>query len=162
MRRTSPTENASEFGQASSHLALGMIGGCLVLELRRREHMASGSILKRSWCREGQNPDDEDLHIPQLFCPVCSIWPVVRDRVVAGELIFPSIQTCNLIRHLRERGASLKWPPTDKLSTNSLRRGAARALISAGGTYAQLLRAGQWRGNSVRSISISERTNAEF
>ena len=43
--RKIPTENMSEFGQASFRSSLGMVGGCLALKLRRRKHMASGSLL---------------------------------------------------------------------------------------------------------------------
>ena len=111
MRRMTPTENMSEIGQADSHPVLGMVGSCLALKLCRSKHMASGSILKRSCCCQGRDRGDEDLHIPQLLCPVCSIWPVVRHRVVVGEFIAPSLQSRNLVRHRRERGASLNWPP---------------------------------------------------
>ena len=149
-RRRTPTENMSGFGQASSHSVLGIIGECLVLKLRRRRHMASGSILKRSCCCEGRDPAGEDLHVPQFLRPVCSICPVVRDRVLVGELVVPSLKSRNLIRHLRGRGASLNWPAAEKLGAHLFRRGAARALISARGTYAQLLRARQWRGDAVR------------
>ena len=153
--RKIPTENMLEFGQASSHSGLGMVGGCRVLKLCRREHMASGSILKCLCCCEGRNPGDEDLHAPQLLCPVCSIWPIVRDRVDVGELMFPFFQSRNLTRHLRERGARCSlltphWPAAHKLGTHSFRRGAARALMPGGGSDAQLLRAGQWRGHAVR------------
>ena len=66
MGRRTPTENMSESGQASSHSVLGMVGRRLALKLRRRKHMASGAILKRSRCCEGYDLDSEDLHIPQL------------------------------------------------------------------------------------------------
>ena len=98
--------------------------------------MASGSICKRPRCCEGRNPDGEDLHIPQHLCPACSIRPVVRDRVVIGELISPSFQSYNLIRHLGERGARLHWPTAYILGAHSFRRSAARASMSAGGSYA--------------------------
>ena len=150
MRRKPPTENMSEYGRAGSHSVLGMVGRRLALKLRRRRHMASGSILKRPLCCERHDPASEDLHIPQLLCPVRPIWPAVRDRMVAGQPIFPALQSRNLFRHRRERGASLNWPAANKLGTQSFRRGVARALISAGGAYARLLRPGQWRGNAVK------------
>ena len=49
-RRETPTENMSEFGQARPHSVLGMVGRRLALKLRRRNHMVSSSILKRSRC----------------------------------------------------------------------------------------------------------------
>ena len=51
MRRRTPAENTSEFGQAGSHSVLGMVGRCLALKLRQRKHMDSGSTLKRPCCR---------------------------------------------------------------------------------------------------------------
>ena len=50
MRKREPAENMSEMGQARSHSLLGVVGGCLVLKLRCREHMATGAILTRA-CR---------------------------------------------------------------------------------------------------------------
>ena len=55
----------------------------------------------RSCCRGGYDPQGEDTHKPLLMCPVCSVWHVVRVRVAAGELIFSSFQSPNLVRHLR-------------------------------------------------------------
>ena len=66
MIRRIPAGNMSEYGQASSHSVLGRVGSCLAIKLRRRKHMAFGSILKRSCCCVGRNPDGEDLHAPQL------------------------------------------------------------------------------------------------
>ena len=131
MRRKWPSGNTSEMGQASAHSVLGMVEGRLVLKPRRRRHVASVVILKRSFCCEGRDPHGEDLHIPQLLCPLRPNWPVVRGRVLVGGLISPSFQSPNLIRHLRSRGANLNWPPADKLGTHSLRRGAALALKPA-------------------------------
>ena len=79
-------------GQANSQSARGVVGGCLALKLRRRKHMASGAIRKRSCCREGYDPQSRDLHISQLLRPVCSIWPVVRGRVLVGELLSAAFQ----------------------------------------------------------------------
>ena len=88
--------------------------------------------------------------MPKLLCPVCSIWPIFRERVVVGQLISRSSQPSNFIRHLTSGGASINWPAADRFGTHS-RRGAAWALVSAGGTFDQLFRAGQWRGNAVRA-----------
>ena len=84
MMRKDPTENMSEIGQASSHSFLGMVGGTLALKLRRRKHMASGAFLRRSSCCGARDPVGGDFHVPQLLCPVFSVWPVVRGRVVVG------------------------------------------------------------------------------
>ena len=88
--REEPAENMSEIGQAGSHSSLGEVGGGLALKRRGRRRVASGAILTRSCRCEGRDPEGEDLDVPQLLCPVCSVRPIVRGRVVAGELIFPS------------------------------------------------------------------------
>ena len=42
------------------------------------------------------------------------------------------------------------WEKAKKLGTRSIRRGAARAILAAGGTFAQLLKAGQWHSSAYR------------
>ena len=37
-----------------------------------------------------------------------------------------------------------------KLGTRSVRRGAARAILVAGGSFSQLLRAGQWHSSAYK------------
>ena len=106
-----PTQNLPEFGRAASHFVLGRVQGRQAPKLLSREFMASGAILKRSFCSQGYDPKGVDLHIFEPLCPVCSIWPVVRGRVVVGDLIFPSFQLRNLIRRLRSRGARLFLGP---------------------------------------------------
>ena len=118
MRRKVSPEDVSETGQGSSQLALGIVGGFLVLKLRRRKHMLSGTILKRSCCCEGHDLHGEELYMPQLLRPVCPVWPVVQERVVVGDSIVPPFQSPSLIRHLRSRAA-------EKLGAHSLSRGAA-------------------------------------
>ena len=61
---------------------------------------------------------------------------------------------------MRSIGESLYWSNADILGTHSIRRRAARALMFAGGTLAQLLRAGQWRGCGVRAyLDLDEEEN---
>ena len=88
--------------------------------------------------------------IPQLLGSVYLVWPIVRERVVVREVAFPSFQTPILVPQLRSIGAPLHWPEADRFGTHSLLLGAARALMFAGGTFAQLPGACQWRGNAVR------------
>ena len=73
-----------------------------------------------------------------------------RPGTSAGrELGSPSFQSSDLIQS--SKWSSLGWPSADKLGARSLRRDPARASVSAGGSFAQFLRAGQWRGNPVRA-----------
>ena len=92
--------NMSETGQADSHSVSEMAGGRLALKLRRRKNMAPVAILVRSRRREGHDPQGEDSHVPQLLCPTSPSRPILRERVVAGELISPSAQSRHIIRPL--------------------------------------------------------------
>ena len=82
-------EDMSRKGQAFSHSALGVTGGRLVLKLRLRKHMAPGAILERPCCCGGRDLPGEDLHVPQLLCPVFPVWPSVRELVVVGNSFPP-------------------------------------------------------------------------
>ena len=92
--------NMSETGWADSHSVSGMAGGRLALKLRRRKNMAPVAILVRSRRHEGQDPKGEDSHVPQLLCPTSPSRPILRERVVAGELISPPAQSRHIIRPL--------------------------------------------------------------
>ena len=112
--------------------AVGWPGGCLALKLRQRKHVASGAILTRARCCERYAPYSEELHVPHLFRPACSICPIVRGQVIARNLTFPSLplpQGANNICRSRSVGCCLNWPEADGLGTHSLGRGAARAFI---------------------------------
>ena len=155
MRRKGAAGNTPETGRANSHSLLGIAVGRLALKLPRRIHMAPGAILTRFCCCGGHDPQGKDLRVPQLLCLVCSVWPIVRERVVVGEPI--GYQLPNLTWLLGSIGARFNWPAADELGTHPLRFVAARALMTAGGTFAQLLRAGQWRRNAARfSPNVSE------
>ena len=159
-RRRLPFEDMSDARPAHSHSVLGLVRGRPVPKLHRRKHMSSGAILSRGCCCESYAPNGDGAHIPQLLCPTCPIWPTVRARVTVGELVFPSLQSSNLVRMMRSIRESLHRSNADKLRTHSIRRVAARALMSAGGTFRQLLRADQWRGCAVRAyLDLDEEEN---
>ena len=96
---------------------------------------------------------------PQLFCQVCSIGPVVRDHARVGGPICPSRQGYNLIHTLTLVGAHLGWPGAGSCGTHPFERAAARAFMFEGGTFAELPRAGRWRGAAVRFyVPLKRRT----
>ena len=55
-----------------------------------------------------------------------------------------------VLTELRAAGRAGGWPQAEKLGTRSIRRGAARAILEAGGSFAQLLRAGQWHSSAYK------------
>ena len=105
MRGEGPAENMSETGQANTHSVPGLVSGRLAPRLRRREHLALGATLTRSYGFGSRDPRGEDLHTPHIPCAVSSIWPLVRERVVSGGFTPPSFQSPNLIWRLRSMGA---------------------------------------------------------
>ena len=55
-----------------------------------------------------------------------------------------------MLSELRYFAAGREWPRAAKLGTHSFRRGAARAILEAGGSFSQLLRSGQWRSSAYQ------------
>ena len=60
----------------------------LVIKLNRRRHMASGSRLVRACTCDEYAGDSLELHIPQLLCLVCQLWPAIRQRAPVGGALF--------------------------------------------------------------------------
>ena len=55
-----------------------------------------------------------------------------------------------MISELRFFAAGREWPRANKLGTHFFRRGAARAILEAGGSFSQLLRSGQWHSSAYQ------------
>ena len=83
------TEDTPEMGRDGSQSVLGIVGGSLALKLRRRRHMASEAFLRRSWGFWTHDSLGEGLHTLELLFPVCSVWPVVRNKWSLGRPYFP-------------------------------------------------------------------------
>ena len=54
-------------GRAITYSVLGMVGGYLLVKLRRRKHMASGAIPNRPCSCDGHDSPAEDLHLPNSY-----------------------------------------------------------------------------------------------
>ena len=121
-----------------------------MIKLNRRKHMASGSRLVRACICDEYASDSLELRIPQLLCPVCQLWPAIRQRAPAGGALFEGWNGKRVLSDLRDFAAGREWPRAAKLGTNSVRRGAARAMLEAGGSFPQLLRSGQWRSSAYQ------------
>ena len=112
--------------------------------------MATGSRLVRTCICEEYVRGPRELHIPQLLCPVRQLRPAIRQPAAAGGPLFPGRAGNNVLTELRASAWARKWPRSDKLGTHSFRRGAARAILEAGGSFSQLLRLGQWRSSAYK------------
>ena len=130
--------------------AIGLAKGQLVIKLQKRKHMAGGSRMARN-CIGYRYPEGSlGIHAPQLFCPACSFRGNARRRAASVGKIFPEITGPTFARSLRSMPRQFGWEKADKLGTHSIRRGAARAILAAGGTSDQLLKAGQWHLSAYR------------
>ena len=77
-----------------------------------------GSKLTRACICEVYAPDALELHVPQLLCPFCYLWPAVRRLAAAGGKLFPGragkkALTAPGISERWRNGAELAvWAPT--------------------------------------------------
>ena len=107
--------------------------------------MAARATIARG-CIRGECPQGSlELHVPQHFFQACSLWPAIRARTDAGAELFPGWAGKKVLAELRAFLRRHGWDNAERLGTLSVLQGAARAILSAGGTFAQLLNAGQRR-----------------
>ena len=75
-----------------------LVDGKLIIKLRKRKHMAPGSRIVRIRFREEYAKRSPELRAPQLFRPVCQVWPGITRIAVAGEDLFPAWAAKRLLR----------------------------------------------------------------
>ena len=120
----------------------------MTIKLNRRKHMAGGSVLERVRICEDYAPEALELHVPQLSCPVCQLWPAVRELASAGEPVFSGWRGKNVLTELRGFADLRGWHGGSRLGTHSSRRSAARAIFGAGGSISQPRRSRQWHSSA--------------
>ena len=102
--------------------------------------MANGSRKVRLYMREDCAGEAMELLAPQLFGPACLLWPALTQLARAGEQLFPNWTARSVLDVLRRFARAKAWRNADKLGTHSLRKGAARAFLGAGGSFSRLPR----------------------
>ena len=107
--------------------------------------MATGSRMVRVCVCEDYAQGYLELHAPQLYCPVRHLRPAICRIAAIGQPLSPKRKGKLVLTELRSLARAGGWAQASKLGTHSVRRGAARAILEAGGSFSQLLRAGQWR-----------------
>ena len=95
-------------------------------------------------------PDSLELHAPQLFCPVSRWWPALTRWTAVGESLFPGWTARKVVKGLRSRAQTTGWQRGIRMGTESLPRGAARAILGAGCSCPQHPRLGQWRASACQ------------
>ena len=116
-----------------------------MIKLTRRKRMAPGSRPVRACTCDEYARDSLELRIPQLLRPARQLWPAARRRAPVRDPLFPGWKGKRALSDIRASAAGRNRSRGEKLGTHSLRGGAARAILGAGGSFSQLLRPGQWR-----------------
>ena len=112
--------------------------------------MAAGSRMVRVCVCEDYAPGSLGLHAPQLYCPARLLRPAICRIAAIGQPIFPTWAGRLVLTELRSLARAGGWTQASKLGTHSVRRGAARAILAAGGSFSKLLRAGQWHSSAYK------------
>ena len=105
--------------------------------------MARGSELARICACEEYVRDALGLHAPQL-------WAAIRQLAATGERLVLGWAGEKVLTELRAFGELREWRGAGRLGTHSFKRGAARAILEAGGSFSQLLRAGERRSSAYQ------------
>ena len=90
------------------------------------------------------------MHALRLYCPVCSLWGRICQRVRAGERIFLSWAGQVFTNALGNPAARFGREGARNLGAHSARGGAARAILESGGTPPQTSGAGRWHASEYR------------
>ena len=150
LRRQRAGQDLESDERLEARAVIGLVDNKLIIKLNRRKHMASGSRMIRVCVCEDYAQDSLELRAPQLYCPVCHLWPAICRSTPVGQPLFPSWTGKLVLTELRSVAHASGWTQAAKLGTHSVRRGAARAILEAGGSFSQLLRAGQWHSSAYK------------
>ena len=112
--------------------------------------MSGGSRMTRVCICEASAPYSLELHVPQLFCPVCTPWPATTQKAAMGEPLLGSWKAQRVLQEIRAFAQPKDWYWGERMGTHSFRRGAARAVLGAGGSLSKLLRSGQWHSSAYQ------------
>ena len=112
--------------------------------------MATGPEITGRCICEAFREEFLELHVPRFFCLICSSWPAIRAKTEEGEDLFPGCTGRGGLTELRAVARQQGWGRAAKLGAHAFRRGAARAILSSGGSFAQLLKGGQWYSSAYQ------------
>ena len=117
----------------------------LVLKLSTRKNTRYGSIMMRPcFCHS-------DSFVPASLCPIHRVWPLIRQRVEPGAMIFPSLQGNNLNRILKQALFNSQFPDSRLYTMYCFRRGALMELKRSKSTLGVIMKTAGWAAASFRS-----------
>ena len=110
----------------------------LILKLSTRKNTRYGAILMRPCFCQGS------VLVPGSLCPVHVIWPIIRERVLPNDLIFPSLQRTNLNRMLKVVMAKIGFSQAERYTMYAFRRGCLMEMKRAQSTVSEIMRTAGW------------------
>ena len=149
LRRAFADDPISEFVSQDEKALIGVRSfrgtDTLIIKLSWRKNLDGGCILKRTClCNLGSKVGDR-------ICPPHRIWPLIRDRVPAGELIFDQYTKNNFNINLKQVLKKLKFRDAHRYTSKAFRRGATQELSQGGETLEVIKGSGGWIGNGFYS-----------
>ena len=92
--------------------------------------------------------------VPQrghAFSPPRRVWPLIRSRAGAGELLFPGYTKNNINRPLKFVLKKMSFPDVHRYTSKASRRGATQEILHPWGTIEVTKSPGAWICNGFRS-----------
>jgi len=120
-----------------NHSKIQLTGNTAVITLMRRKNLATPSRLERNCCCEASGTK---------LCAVHWLHRLFRERTGEGRLFTLSAHSFKM--RMRQLAFECKISDASRLGTHAFRRGMAQDIVSAGGSLAVLLRAGDWHSKA--------------
>ena len=133
--------------------AIGLADREIIIRLNGRKHASAASRVARAFFCEDYAADPLELHAPQLSCPACRAWPAITRVARAGGGLSPEMAARKLLGEPRSFANARGWGNSESAGAHFLRRGAARAILAAGGSVSHVLRSRRRRSSAFRLYS---------
>ena len=91
-----------------------------------------------------------EMHAPQLYRPVCFLQGQICQGAQPGARFPPAWTGQMFTDSLRKLPTRFGREGARRLGAHRVRGGAARSILETGGTFAQILIAGQWHSSAYR------------
>ena len=140
---------------------VGLVNHKPAVKLDKRKHMVTGSRRVRTRICDAYPRGSLALHIPRLFCPVCTHGPAIVGTAHAGDGLFPLRASRSVLEEPASSGRSEGWRSAGRTRAHFFRRGSARASLEAGGSLAQHLKSGRGRSSAFQLYLVLGRGESE-
>ena len=145
-----PPEGMGEDSILKAPAFVGMWIHQVVFGLHRRRHMSGGPRMIKKYSCDCFPTRSVEIHVPQMFSPGFLRWGGVCRRVQASGRLLPNPTVQNFTARVRGAGPRIGYEKAEELGARSLKGGAIWSILESGGSFAQLLRGGQWRSSTFR------------